>query len=167
MAFASDQVMRISFRREEFRMAFEKPFRVVFLSSLLVVEPICIVYCGIENPIVILAWLPLLTGMLAAIAVLLLSTLFRFEIGPRGIACYDFWCHPQSTSWDEIGNVSTFSLLGLTYLRLHPREEGRTIWVPAFVDREPQFDELLQTHAGHDHPVSRQLRKLRGDRPDV
>ncbi|QDU37627.1 hypothetical protein Mal4_19420 [Maioricimonas rarisocia] len=162
MAYASDHVMHISFRREEFRMAFEKPFRVVFLASLLVVEPICIVSCGIVSPIVILAWLPLLTGMLAAIAVMVLSALFRFEVGPNGIECYDFWCQPQSTGWSEIRSVSTVSLLGLTYLCLHRDDNLRSIWVPAFVDREAQFDELLQMHAGYDHSVSRELRKLRG-----
>jgi hypothetical protein len=151
-------IPRITVRTETFQISFAEPFLAIFLSTLLVLEGLCLWAGAGSEYWLSLAFLPLLTAVLSAIGVAVLIWGYKFSVGPHGIDCYDFWCRPLTTRWDEIREVRRFRLPGLTYLQITVNDRRRALWMPLFVDDFDQLSELVDAYVGEKHPLSRQLR---------
>lgn len=156
---AADDYVRISFRHEEFRVAFSPPF-VVVLSCVLVLSETFFLLTGSLALHVMLLTLPLTVALLSAVAVGVACLLFKFEVGPDGIKGYDFWSRSHRTDWDSVAAVQRVSLLGLDYLRLDVRGSGRSIWIPLFVERYDLLEDLLSVYLDDAHQLHQKLDRV-------
>ncbi|MEW4490827.1 hypothetical protein AB1L42_22285 [Thalassoglobus sp. JC818] len=141
----ADDIVRVSFRREDFRISFSQPFLLVFVVALLTTE--CVFVLNGEANFQLLAFvLPLLVTVLCTSAILLLKYRFPFQVSRDGIACYDFWCRPQRTSWDAVSDCEIVTTAGLRYLKVRAKGNSRDIWIPLFVTRSATLRDLLSLY---------------------
>jgi hypothetical protein len=149
-------------------VTFLPSFRTVFLWEMAVASPVACV-C-------VLGWL-ITTGrhfvlgryirgmtlglvvaaLLAALLVLVCRQLFPVKLSQIGVVGYSLWRAGLLIRWDEIDSVRPFSLLGLKYLRLYPRTNGMTIWVPLFVVPRAAFQQTLLDFSPVDNPIRAHL----------
>lgn len=146
-----------SVRTVEFQLAFSELFRVVFLASLVSLEAACLWIGGASEWWLLVGVLPPMIALLSALSVGLLIWRFRFTIGPEGIACYDFWCRPITTPWDEMQQVSRIALPGLAYVRITSTGRRQALWLPLFVPDVEGLQQVVSLHAGPSHPLTRLL----------
>ena len=146
--------VRFSVRTEIFSISFHEPFRAIFWSTLFTLEILTYSAGAIDEYWLVFGVLPAVTGVLAAVGVGILVWRYKFSIGPQGIDCYDFWCRPMGTRWEDMISASKFSLPGLAYARIIVRGQSRAIWLPLFVDDFREMHELVELHAGTDHPLA-------------
>ena len=155
--------VRFSVRDETFRLSFAEPFRVIFAGTLLALEVLCIAAGAGREFWLTLGFVPTVTGMLSAAAVVVLICRYKFSVGPEGLACYDFWCRPMTTRWNDMGNVTPIRFPGLAYVRVTTSDHCRALWLPLFVSNPGGLQELVRVHAGPDHPLSELLGRELGD----
>ena len=147
-------VLRFSVRTEEFQISFAEPFRMIFVGTLVTLEAMCLSAGAAGEWWLLLGVLPLLTAILTAISVAIIVYRYRFSVGPEGISCYDFWCQPLTTRWDEMRSVSRIWLPGIAYARITTADRFRALWLPLFVDDLETLRELVTLHAGVSHPLT-------------
>ncbi|MCA9054031.1 MAG: hypothetical protein KDA75_09355 [Planctomycetaceae bacterium] len=152
--FASAGVLRFSVRTEEFQISFAEPFRIISLGTLITLEVMCLSAGAAGEWWLLLGVLPALTAILSAISVAIIVYRYRFSVGPDGISCYDFWCQPLTTRWEDMQSVSRISLPGIAYARVTTNDRFRALWLPLFVDDLESLRELVTLHAGGSHPLS-------------
>lgn len=159
MGFRED-VIHISVRRENFRVTFLHPFLVVFCSALLVCECffLLIGHSGSQVAFVIIPGIVLL---LCVAAVVILQMRFQVGMGPEGIRCYDFWCRPLQTDWEQIRDVRVVRTAGLEYLQVLLMGNSRSIWIPLFVYRSRLLKSLMLTYTRHSCELQQKLAHLR------
>jgi len=151
----SEPCQRISFRREDFRLSFTKPFFTIFVIALLLAEAICLAtdHCSFAVTLVIL---PSLVFVLCSLLMGFLRLRLRFEVGPNGIDCVDMW-YRSHCGWDEIHQFQLISLFGLSYLKVAV-SHNKAMWVPLFVNRSEMLEDLLLTYTHDDPRLTRVLR---------
>lgn len=150
-------VLHRSVRTEEFSISFAEPFRVVFFSTLLTLEGMCLSMGAAGEWWLLAAVIPVLTCLLSAFSVAILVWRYRFSVGPEGISCYDFWCQPLTTRWEAMREIKRVWLPGLAYLRINSDDRYRALWLPLFVARSDELRELVALHAGPRHPLTDRL----------
>jgi hypothetical protein len=160
--FPTAEYVHRSVRTEEFVISFAEPFRVVFLGTLLTLEAMCLSAGAWGEWWLLAGVLPGLTFVLSALSVAVLVWRYRFSVGPEGISCYDFWCQPITTRWEAMHNLSRVWLPGLAYVRIGTQDRYRALWLPLFVDRLTPLAEIVELHAGLQHPLAIQLRREAG-----
>lgn len=148
----SDDVIHISFRREDFHISFGHPFLLVFAATLLLSE-VLFVSIGNDSQQILFLVLPGLVTILCATAIALLKIRCIIQVSRDGIACYDVWSRPQRISWDVVQHVERVQSVGFSYLKVSARGSGKAFWVPMFVSRERQMEELLTLYLGANAPV--------------
>jgi hypothetical protein len=149
-----------SVRTETFQISFAEPFRVVFIGTLLTLEGMCVSAGAWREYWLSLGFIPLTTATLSAASVAFLIWRYKFSVGPDGLACYDFWCRPLTTTWDEMRAASLVRLPGLAYARITTSDRYRAVWLPLFVSDEESLRELVKQYAGAEHPLSQLLHTL-------
>jgi hypothetical protein len=149
-----------SVRTETFQISFTEPFRIVFLGTLLTLEGTCLSAGALEEYWLSLGFIPLMTAALSAASVAFLVWRYKFSVGPEGLACYDFWCRPLTTTWDDMRSAALVRLPGLAYARIITSDRYRAVWLPLFVSDEEGLRELVRLYAGPDHPLTHQLCSL-------
>lgn len=153
MALIDEDYLRISLRTEEFRISFEEPFRVVF--GLAVVGAVGgFLMQGIRNYVILGLVVPVITGAMAAIGIEILRRRYRFQIGPEGICCYNFWGLKRTIPWQQIRAVRPFRMFGLNYLRIEAEGLRSDIWLPLFVDQDRVLADLVLAHVSAPHPLA-------------
>ena len=140
----SDDVIHVSFRREDFRIAFGPPFLLVFAATLALSEALFI-YLGNDARHILFLVLPVLVTVLCVVAISLMTIRSAFQLSRDGIACYDLWSRPHATSWDVVQDVQRVQSVGFSYLKITLRDKKQVIWLPLFVSRASRLEELL-TH---------------------
>ena len=161
MALIDEDYLRISLRTEDFRISFEEPFRVVFGLALIGAMGGFLIQ-GVSNYVVLGLVVPLITGVMAAIGIEILRRQYRFQIGPEGISCYNFWGFKRLIVWDSIQAAKPFRLFGLEYLRITAKGLRSDIWLPMFVDHEAVLLDLILAHVGEPHPLAACLSRRSG-----
>jgi hypothetical protein len=156
---AADEYVRISFRHEDFRVAFAAPFGLTFVWVLVVAEASLLLLEGADL-LGLLVVIPITAVLVSAVATGLICLLLRFEVGPEGIKGYDFWSRPYRTEWESITHVRPVSMLGLAYLRFDVRGSRRSIWMPLFVERPDLLQDLLTTYMDDAHQLHDRLKRL-------
>lgn len=153
MALIDEDYLRISLRTEDFRISFEEPFRVVF--GLAVIGAVGgFLLQGVSNYVVLGLFVPLITGFMAAAGIEILRRRYRFQIGPEGISCYNFWGFKRTIAWDSMTAAKPFRLFGLEYLRISALGLRSDIWLPLFVDHEAALADLILAHVTQPHPLA-------------
>lgn len=161
MALIDEDYHRISLRTENFRISFEEPFRVVF--GLAVIGAVAgFVIQGTTNFVVLGLFVPLSTGLLAAAGIEILRRRYRFQVGPEGISCYNFWGFKRTIAWQRIQAVREFRLFGLEYFRIEADGLRSDIWLPLFIDHESVLVDLIQAHASAPHPLASAILRRSG-----
>ena len=153
----SETFIRISFRREDFRMSIGRPFCIVMVGALVLSECWFAIQGQNESLQTFLLSIPLATAALGALFLLLLSLKYHLVIGPDGIDNYNYRWQPQRTPWQEISDARFFSLFGLEYLLVNTAERRRPIWIPLFVHRYDRFRDLMVTYADATHELDDKL----------
>lgn len=144
-------------RTEEFSISFAEPFRIIFLGTLLTLEGMCLSAGAAGEWWLLLGVLPTLTCLLSALSVAVIIWWFRFSVGPEGLSCYDFWCQPLTTRWEEMRGFSRIWLPGLAYIRITSSDRYCALWLPLFVNELDQLRDLVALHAGPQHPLAKLL----------
>lgn len=153
MALIDEDYLRISLRTEEFRISFEEPFRVVF--GLAVIGAVGgFLMQGVANYVVLGLVVPLITGVMSAVGIEILRRRYKFQVGPEGVSCYNFWGLKRTIPWDSIQVVRPFKMFGLEYLRIEATGLRSDIWLPMFVDHERVLADLILAHASEPHPLA-------------
>jgi hypothetical protein len=161
MALIDEDYLRISLRTEEFRISFEEPFRVVF--GLAVIGAVSgFLLQGVSNYVVLGLFVPLVTGGMSAAGIEILRRRYKFQIGPEGISCYNFWGLKRTIPWGGIEAVRPFRMFGLEYLRIEATGLRSDIWLPMFVDHEPVLTDLIFAHVNDPHPLATCLARRAG-----
>lgn len=155
----SGQFLRISFRKEDFQVAFLRPFLLIFLSALTICE-IFFLISGNSSHAVVFVILPTLVTLLCTAAVSLLQARYKFGLGPAGIRCYDFWCRPQSTAWEDVADIKLVNTAGLEYLQIVSKTTTRPIWLPLFVRRDSVLRQMLMTYTHHSLELNQKLESI-------
>ncbi|MFV0442114.1 MAG: hypothetical protein ACK5Q5_00935 [Planctomycetaceae bacterium] len=150
-------VIHRSVRTEEFSISFSEPFRIVFFGTLITLEAMCLSVGAAGEWWLLAGVIPAMTSVFSALSVAILVWRYRFSVGPEGISCYDFWCQPLTTKWDEMREISRIWLPGLAYLRINTDDRYRALWLPLFVAQEDELRELVALHAGPRHPLTLRL----------
>lgn len=152
MALIDEDYLRISLRTEEFRISFEEPFRVVF--GLAVIGAVGGFFLqGVTSYVVLGLFVPLVTGCMSAAGIEILRRRYKFQIGPEGISCYNFWGFKRTIPWTGIETVRPFRIFGLEYLRITATGLRSDIWLPMFVDYESVLTDLIRAHVDDPHPL--------------
>lgn len=154
-----EDCVHISFRKEDFRVSFLAPFLVVFVSALLVCELFFIV-TGNNSFQVLFLLVPGIVLVLCSSAILIIQGRYKFDIGPDGISCYNFWCRPIETSWDSIEDWRVVRTAGLSYLQVSVRNTKETIWIPLFVKRELTLRKMLATYTHNSRELYQKLNQI-------
>ena len=162
----SASILHRSVRTEEFQISFAEPFRIVFLGTLLTLEAMCLSAGAGGEWWLIAGVVPGLTLLLSAVSVGVIIWRYRFSVGPEGIACYDFWCRPLTTRWDDMRQLSLIWLPGLQYVRIPTNDRYRALWLPLFVADPEGLLSLVEIHAGSRHPLTRMLQQQFADLND-
>lgn len=153
---AADVIHR-SVRTEEFSISFAEPFRIIFLGTLLTLEGMCLSAGAAGEWWLLVGVLPTLTCLLSALSVAVIIWRYRFSVGPDGISCFDFWCQPLTTRWEEMRSFSRIWLPGLNYARIATGDRFRALWLPLFVDDQAKLRDVVALHAGPHHPLTKLL----------
>lgn len=140
------QAVRISFRREDFQIDYERPFWPVAAATLLLAESLSLLPGTSPVPHLLFIVPALVLGFCAA-ALWAMARWYRLRVGPDGIDWHDLWLQPRHTRWSSIENSQRVNILGLEYLRLQTTQSPWAIWVPLFVTRYAQLRDLLVTYA--------------------
>jgi hypothetical protein len=148
-----------SVRTEEFLISFSEPFRAVFLGTLITLEAMCFSAGAAGEWWLLAGVVPGLTFLLSAVSVGIIVWRYRFSVGPEGISCYDFWCQPLTTRWDEMRSYTHIRLPGLAYARITTDDRFRALWLPLFVARFDDLCEIVALHAGPQHPLTTLLNR--------
>ncbi len=152
MALIDEEYVRISLRTHVFSMRFEEPFRMVF-GLTVIGSVILFVSQGLTNAVFLGLGLPVLTGLLSAVAVWILNRRYTFEIGPVGLTCYNFWGVKKVVPWNEMATVRPVAAFGLSYLRIKSQRLTSEIWLPLFVQQLPLLQDLIAAHTHELHPL--------------
>lgn len=155
-------VVHRTVRTQEFLISFAEPFRIVFLGTLLALEAMCLSSGAAGEWWLLAGVLPGLTFLLSALSVGIIVWRYRFSVGPEGISCYDFWCQPLTTRWEEMRSFSHIWLPGLAYARITTGDRYRALWLPLFVADYDGLCELVALHTGPQHPLTLLLARGRG-----
>ena len=145
--------LHLSVRTEEFQISFAEPFRIIFVGTLLTLEAMCLSAGAVDEWWLLFGVIPLLTAVLSAVSVAVIVYRYRFSVGPEGISCYDFWCRPLTTRWEEMQSYSRIWLPGLEYARITTGDRYRALWLPLFVADGEGLREMVALHAGAGHPL--------------
>lgn len=142
---SSPHAIRISFRKEDFQFAVQRPLWPVALGAVLVGEAVCL--ATRQAPILDRVFiLPAAVLSLCAATLWVMSRLYTLRIGPDGIGWHDFWRHRRQTPWSAIRRARVVNVLGLQYLLLRTDRGRTTVWIPLFVTHYPQLRDLLVTY---------------------
>lgn len=152
----TDHTMRISLRREDFRVAIGRPFGLVAAGALILSETLFIVR-GDSSPHVLLLVIPLAVLILCALLLALMSLRYHLDVGPHGIDCYELWMRPRHMNWDAVTRTRLLCVLGLEYLLIGVSNRWWPIWIPLFVQREKLLRDLLINYVDDAHPLKHQL----------
>jgi hypothetical protein len=153
--------LRRTVRTQEFQISFMEPFRVVLAGALLALEAVSIATEGFSDLWLLLGVLPAVTAVLSAISIGLIVWQYRFTVGPEGIQCYDFWCRPVTTRWEEMQWVRRIWLPGMAYARIGGGPRQRSLWLPLFGTRAEELEQLVALQAGDRHPLTQLLASQR------
>lgn len=101
-------------------------------------------------------------GAAGTVAGLILSWVakvaFPVRLSPELLHAHDFWGFRRTIAWSEIGDVGTFDLLWLHFLKMK-RAQGGTVYVPLFLCDRDRFRDEVRTFAGVEHPLTLALEK--------
>lgn len=151
--------IHLSFRKEDFRVTFLAPFLVIFLSALAVSE-LFFILSGNNDFQTLALLVPGIVLVLCSSAVLIIQSRYKFDVGPEGIHCYNFWCRPIETSWDSIEDLKLVKTAGLSYLQVFVRGNSQTIWIPMFVKRDLALKNLIVTYTHQSRDIHSKLTKI-------
>ena len=151
-----ENVIPLSFRREDFRVAMGRPFWPVCIGALLASEALQILP-GTASLHVLVFVVPIAVIVLCALILMLMAMLYRVEVGPEGIHCYDVWSRPRHASWSTITRARMVRLFGLDYLVIHSQDRRRPLWIPMFVSRDHLFRDMLITYTDATHGLQQKL----------
>ena len=147
-------VLHRSVRTEEFCISFSEPFRIVFLGTLLTLEGMCLSSGAAGEWWLLAGVLPVLSCLFSAASVAVMIWRYRFTVGPEGIACYDFWCRPMTTRWEEMRGFRRIALPGIAYVRITTDDRFRALWLPLFVADLERLRNLVALQRGPQHPLT-------------
>src|SRR4051812_20315910 len=95
-----------------------------------------------------------IAGLLVSVPVTaIICFAFPQSITPDGVHAHSFWGIVRFTPWGDIASIRPFSLLGLKYLRLDSRSNGKTAYLCLFSSRKSEFKQSLLRLAPPDHPI--------------
>ena len=138
-------IIRVSFRREDFRVAFLPPFLLAATISLLLSE--CLfAFTGGHSRQVLLVVVPFLVVVFCSFAILLLRASSLFQVSRQGIDRFDLWHRTRHTDWDAVTDAQFVETIGLPYLKLCLRDSAQVIWLPMFVNNSQALRDLLALH---------------------
>jgi hypothetical protein len=149
-----DGVVKICVREEGFHARLFEPFRLVFLSVLVISEVLAVSY-GPNPAVIYWLFIPCLGVGYSLPAVFVTCRWCRYHVGPEGIEGYDFWGRTR-TSWKAIARVRCINFLGMEYLLITGKSQ-RNVWVPLCVDRYDVLRRLLLTYAAPVHELEELL----------
>ena len=95
-------------------------------------------------------------GALAALAVLCLLAMlvFKVRVDATQIRGQDSIGFPRQMKWQSIESVRLFNCPGIPFYRLINSEGHRELWLPGFLHHAPEFQTLVESVAGADHPLA-------------
>ena len=151
-------VVKLTFRDDEFEMTFYEPFRMVFVGAQLAAFIFIAIDASFEIAMMLGLALAPVTGILCWISTKLMTARFKFHVGPDGIACMNIWCKNQLARWDQIERVETFNFVGMHYLRIWATGDYWPIWLPLFIKQRTHFDNLVESYVGPNHDLVTKLK---------
>jgi hypothetical protein len=81
------------------------------------------------------------------------SLCIRQAVTSGGVAAHTFWGVQRFTSWSDVMAIRPCSILGLKFLRLDSRSDGKTAWLSLFLSPKSEFRGTVLRLAPPDHPI--------------
>jgi len=90
---------------------------------------------------------------LAAMMATAFSLCIRQAVTSGGVAAHTFWGVRRFTSWSDVMAIRPCSILGLKFLRLDSRSDGKTAWLSLFLSPKSEFRGAMLRLAPPEHAI--------------
>ena len=83
----------------------------------------------------------------------IISRFFPIRADETEIRGRNVWGFPSRLSWDEIERAEKINWWGAGYVRLSSAQRKRCLWLPLFLAKQNEFQNLLARSVETEHPL--------------
>ncbi|WP_437230587.1 hypothetical protein SH661x_002042 [Planctomicrobium sp. SH661] len=142
----NNHFVRVSLRREDFRVAISKPM-TLNAGFLFLFTEVLLIYPAELTSIAQTLYVPCALLVLCASLLLLLSTRYHFQVGPDGVDYYGIWPRVRHLNWGEVTRARLCRIFGLECLILQTEKRWRSLRLPLCVDRSDLCLKMISTYS--------------------
>ncbi|MBS0205012.1 MAG: hypothetical protein JSS49_19060 [Planctomycetes bacterium] len=93
----------------------------------------------------------------AAMAALVAVVVVSLHVYQDGLLGQDCWGRRCWITWTSVSRVARINIVGLRYLKIYGDAGSRVLWMPEFLARRLECDNVILALVPQDHPLREQL----------
>lgn len=150
-------------RQANFQPAFLFFFSVVLAVATLVgvIVGVALILFGVKFPGVRSAAFLQLVSVIyiwAVVSTLIATRIYAFRVTSVGIEGRTFWSQPKFLAWEDMASARVVYMGPLRFARVFPRDGSSSLWVPLFIKKRAEFEEMVARFGTTSHPLFPHLR---------